>query len=220
MKRHPYVACEFSDDLVIWRYFTWPKFMWLLEESRLFFCRMDRLKDKAELPATEIIAKSYRNTLEDFRKCLNISKMESFVNCWTISPHEESVMWDAYANDEMGVAIKTTVGNLIKCDLNENSGVDVGKVSYFDEQVESPQPPGERMNFLYLAFAKRKYYDRETELRLFRGVQDDQFSLPVDLKTMIQEVRINPSAPEYAKTLIRKYICSKGYSFPVLDSDL
>ena len=120
----------------------------------------------------------------------------------------------------MGVAIKTTVGNLIKCDLNENSGVDVGKVSYFDEQVESPQPPGERMNFLYLAFAKRKYYDRETELRLFRGVQDDQFSLPVDLKTMIQEVRINPSAPEYAKTLIRKYICSKGYSFPVLDSDL
>ena len=219
MKRHAYVGNNCPDNLDIWHYMTWPKFMWLLEESKLYFCRMDKLEDKSELPATEIIAKSYRNEFKNFKTYLENNKKKSFVNCWTISPHEESMMWNAYVNDEMGVAIKTTVGNLMKSDLNTNDEVIVGRVTYFDKNKESPQPSG-NMNYYYLVFAKRKYYDRETELRLFYEVQDNQFSLPVDLKTMIQEVRINPSAPEYAKDLIRKYICSKGYSFPVLDSDL
>ena len=60
-----------------------------------------------------------------------------FINCWVISNVELYLMWNTYSSLDKGLAIKTTIGNLIDsldpCDDREVFISDVNYIDYYHD---------------------------------------------------------------------------------------
>ncbi|MBR5027823.1 MAG: hypothetical protein IKX51_01250, partial [Bacteroidales bacterium] len=68
IKEHKYVANDISDDLIIWKYFKFEYFLWMMLYKCLYFCKADQFEDKNEFLVNEILAKLYRQNIEDLQK--------------------------------------------------------------------------------------------------------------------------------------------------------
>jgi hypothetical protein len=107
------------DDTVVWRYMDVLKLLDILENSRLWFARMDLQDDPREGGLTEIELKQLRDARshekpevhEALLRAYEKMRRKWFLNCWT-ECSESMAMWDLYAGSRGGVAIKSTVGRL------------------------------------------------------------------------------------------------------------
>ena len=129
-----------------------------------------------------------------------------FANCWNADELESNLMWRAYgtvgADDGQNfkVAIKSSCRKLV--DALTTDGYDgefyLGKLNYLNFDAE-PGDPG----ILRLAFQKRLEYMSENEIRLVyfdpnnsdirklsRERKIEHIKLPIDLNTLIDEVRV------------------------------
>ena len=198
------------------------KFICLLRNKALYFNRVDNFNDNKECTLTAIDKKIFyysENTKEYWER----ERKRYFISCWIESDYELALMWETYGKG--GVAIKTSVGNLIdSLTVDTDHTQYLARVNYIDDQLESTQEAGKRMNVLQIPLSKRKYYEQEKEIRLLfsKNEVDDQtgISFPIDINCLISEVRVYPGAPQYFLEIVKNELQSVEIDINVLFSEI
>jgi hypothetical protein len=134
----------------IWRYMSFSKFVWLIAKESLYFSRLDQHADSWE----GLLPQNWDTEVKKY------ARFNLYVNCWHMNNGESDAMWKLYgAASGETVAIKTTIGRLIKALEKSPIPVYIGKMRY--EERDRPQ------DCLYWpATCKRKPFRHEKELRL------------------------------------------------------
>lgn len=197
-KRHPDFQ-EIPGETVIWQYMPLSKFINLLRLRKLYFNRIDNFKDSSECSLTAIDQKILRYS-ENAKGYWDRERKRHYISCWLESDYELALMWDTYGKD--GVAIKTTVNNLIDALKEDKEHYQyLSRVKYIDEKKECAQDDGEAINVLKIPFTKRIYFEQEREIRVLFTQYDvnDQkgVSFPINLNVLINVVMVHPNAPQY-----------------------
>jgi hypothetical protein len=179
-KEHPVFKKPDNENVKVWRYMDFAKFVSLLERKALFFTRIDRLEDKFEGSFSKPLLDSSGSneavkgfTEEQLEQWLEQKRRQdskfnkllrrwTVVNCWCMSECESAAMWKLYLKSEEGVAIQSTFRRLADCfnDYKEND-VWIGVLNYID-YGKDVIPVG---NSLYPFIYKRKSFEHEKEIR-------------------------------------------------------
>ena len=154
-----------NNDNLLWKYFDLHRFIYMLNEKKLFFTRLDKLEDPFEGVHLEILkndAKYFNIPLEiksfdedipyskkqqlinekklhDYLRNQEIEKSQNkqYVNCWFKSERESMAMWNLYSNPD-SVALKVKFEKL-KEELTKQSDIFIlenGKrLSVIGEQI-------------------------------------------------------------------------------------
>jgi hypothetical protein len=173
------------DDLAIWRYMDFSKYVALLEYRSVFFTRLELLGDPFEaafpasqsvmdrilalLPPGEVPPGSTVSFHGSVDRAWESTRKWMYCSCWHAGGHESAGMWRLYAQSSEAIAIKSTVERLRG--LAENPGkptpgflsprkIHIGMVDYIDFETDRIPP-----DFLSRAFRKRKSFEHEKEVR-------------------------------------------------------
>jgi uncharacterized protein (DUF952 family) len=150
------------DHQTIWRYISFTKFVSMLTDQSLFFCRVDRLQDKWEGVYPQGMVDYWSRTFEEVSsndgknytlKDLITKRIipSHFVNCWYISEFESDAMWRLYSQNDEGIAIRSTIGRLKKSLEKTTEQVWIGKVHYIDyNQWEPPDQSSGKSQFVWI----------------------------------------------------------------------
>lgn len=202
-------------EIVIWHYFSLAKFLSLLNNSKLYFPRSDKFEDLVEGRFS-----SADKNLYDFMGCPSISeRIEkgaagcAYINCWVMSEEELFLMWKAYSSLTEGIAIKSTVGNLISSlDASDSRQIYISKVNYIDyERQRTFDKTGRIANVLAPYFCKRRNFSQEKELRMVHydfhkraHHKIEGMAFDVSLDTLIDEIRVAPMACNWFVDMLNK----------------
>lgn len=218
----------------IWRYLDFTKYLSLIENRALFFCRSDKLPDPFEgsIPyKNHILREEQLDDLKDNKIPQDIStsfeylKKYMFINCWTISSVESAAMWKLYLRSNEGIAIQSTFDRLTACFDNCDKMIRIGKVKYLDYQEE--QMPLDSRFQLYLH--KRKSFQHEHELRAIHYDAEslsnnteiiDGILMPVNLDILIEKIYVAPEAPFWFKKLVESVSKRYGINKIIVSSQL
>ena len=216
-----------GDAAKLWRYFNLPKLLDLLQTQALYFSRVDKLNDPFEGYPTRKESSVAANTLLDpildvqshlIRKC-------TYVSCWSQYDVENAAMWTTYGTADGGVLIQTTFSQLASL---LPSSVYLGKVRYVsdnaNELLAPAREPGEAM------LRKLEYFVHEKEVRAITFDEDTPIdevertrigiTAKVELEDLVETIVIQPTAPSWVVTVIRRVLEKYGFSFKVRQSAL
>jgi hypothetical protein len=220
-----------SADTVIWRYMSLEKLQSLLCEESLFFTRIDGFQDRWEgvLPRSlrEAEWNMGRDGGEKTAETAKKLKKHYYVNCWHASEWQSAALWGLYARDK-GVAIKTTVGNLISS-ISDSKNFYVGQVEYADYSTHVRRFLNLPFCLMETAFMKRMSFEHEKEVRVIHWDRTDEgrksppssCRFTVSLPKLIEKVVISPTSPEGMKRDITMLMEESDlYNIPVERSDL
>ena len=225
-------------DTILWRYMDFPKFVSILEESALFFTRLDLMDDPFEGARSsfnrEVRPVIYGDEVSEliFRDLDAASHRERkriYLSCWSQGEHESEALWARYSSRDNGIAIRTTCAKLIAsltCDVTSY----VAAVSYVD--YNSTFIP--ENNLFSPIVYKRREFEYEQEVRIVQkrggygasdGALGDESSIPgvyqqVDLPLLIDEVRVAPNAQPWFLDLVRASCARIGLDVQVVMSSL
>lgn len=259
------------DDAVIWRYVDLSKLLHLVQSNLLFFPSLTTLgkKDRFEgsLSSDELVmenlpldilarmlhgnasvgdkelasAKGLQQLIREQRGWGPKHVATTFCSCWHMGHQESAAMWSLYCPGGSGIAIKSTVGRLKRA--LQNHSIDmifVSAVRYIDYNKESIHPTGAAIMFSR-AFAKRKSYEHEHELRAvisrlpagwLGGDHPDLAPLtmaepfpdgiyvPTETETLIETIHVAPGTPDWSFETIRRAVFALKLKCDVLKSEL
>ena len=229
-------------DTVIWRYMDLPKFLQMLEQGGLYFALLTEFSDKWEAvlgrELTHSIATHFGRASGDVIQLFQEYSKHTAVNCWYQGAGESVAMWELYTKTEYGVAIKSTVGDLMKALSVYEPGVFIGLVKYEDHTSPPTQTLAQRYITPYKAILqKRTCYQHECELRAITELLPrfpenplpgtivvDPFPergavVPVGLATLIHSVTTGPHYPSWAWDLLASALKRAGIQPPIVESD-
>lgn len=205
------------------------KFVSILENKCILFCRADLFDDKFEgsIPKGNLINKDqiYSNIPKEHRdNMINIMtehrkkmKESTFISCWHLNEKESAAMWKLYAMTHESVAISTTYDKLVK---TLSSDVYIGLVEYIDYET-STIPEG---NTFWPFMFKRLSFKHESEVRAVIQTSEHQehpvIPEPIDINELISEIYVSPNAPHWYFELIKSVAKTYGLSSPILQSSL
>lgn len=205
------------DDTVIWRYFTFERFLAVLSNHELWFSRPFAFEDKWEglfppsyVRRTRQYAKAngipFKQFDQEFRRRELRHRYARFVNCWHISNHESDAMWRLYGLGGSGIAIQSTVGDFKECVRPHSDG----KVIYYDpsNDIISKSIFGPR-DILF----KRLDFFWEQEYRFW--FDDDDLLQKIEDGKRFQTQRLSKGQPKRItdmRRLIRKIVVAPGAS--------
>jgi hypothetical protein len=178
-------------DYTIVKYIDLTKFISLLYNQSLFFCRLDKLEDQFEgttakanfdfrvkwnqqlretgffkVPMTdETIIK---NVTEEFKSEKKF-KAINCVNCWNKKDDESAALWKIYSDFSKGIMIKSSISRLEKSLENREEEILLSEIHYlnYNKQI---MPDG------YIVFPfihKQIAYSYEDEVRLIYGIKTE-----------------------------------------------
>ncbi|WP_299207846.1 DUF2971 domain-containing protein [uncultured Dokdonia sp.] len=246
---------RFDDNTIIWRYLDFSKFIALLETKQLHFTRLDDFYDKFEgayppsdyerFLSDDFLAKIEKSLLSQLIDIL--VRLGNFASCWHINNYENYGMWKSYINTNEGVAIKTTVGNLMKSLQNSKNSIVYGNVEYVDfnkldirKYFEHKKRNGVQVMPIP-SFFKRKSFSFENE---FRAVIYFEFGItnanlinqdyidnliksqnrfyqePINLDDFCSEIYIHPDSPKWFDVLVRKVVDRYKINPVILKSEI
>jgi hypothetical protein len=187
---HPAFPPPTNPDISIWRYLTWPKFDWLVNEGRLFMPSAAHLGDplegtqpKGDADYWEALAAcaasdEQRRTVEHNRDLISrfaaAYRTRYYVSCWHVNNSINPQMWGNYAPDVQSVAIRTSFSQLRDV-LPPN--VEIGMIRYIDFSVDRLPTS----NMLEYITHKSLAFQAERELRavamhqIVEGVDQQHF---------------------------------------------
>ena len=212
------------NETVLWQYMPLAKLLHLLRTGTIHFHRIDDFPDKKEGAMTVLDRKIF-SFFSDKQKGATYLQQEvkrHYINCWMKCPHELALMWETFGRD--GVAIRTTAGDIRKAMENDKEHfVRMIEIRYIDEETEAAQILEEPLNMLCFPTTKRKYYKQESEVRLLYENTDKitdykGFNFKIDVKKLIQEIRVYPNAPKYFYDIV-KYE-TKSLDIPIVSSSI
>jgi len=249
-KEHPAFEKPQNENVKIWRYMDFTKFVSLIDKSALFFSRADKLGDPFEgsYPRQNVqqrttLYKKWLNTLptqfkeffgqrpraigefyKSLRRCI-------FINSWHENEHESDAMWKLYLKSDEGIAIQSTFSHLRDCFGNETPNIHIGRVRYIDylKDVISEE------NFFNPFLRKRKSFEHEREVRAivfaYGKIEDGQPNLPppafptgmpvlVDLDKLIDRIYLAPTSPKWLHELIASVLRKYNLKLKVFQTSL
>lgn len=132
-----------------------------------------------------------------------------------------------------GVAVKSTFKRLKDCFAKTIQRVFVGMVRYIDYKTER-MPGGlvffpalhKRKSFIYENELRVIYWDTDLMIKAYEAGEDvtkkaaPGVSIPVDLTTLIESVRVAPTCPLWLESLVDGVIKKYGLAIPVERSAL
>ena len=218
-----------NSDCQIWRYMDLSGFLHLLDTESLHFTRADTLEDPFEgtLPVPNVDAmrafdESRRQEFGDWNATDTVislykaQRTQECVSCWHMNEHESAAMWKLYLKSDEGIAIQSTYNNLV-ASFHETPDLVIyaGMVQYLDFQTQKIN----LNNILLPIMHKRTSFVHEREIRavaLGRATSDrgktlltlNEFDesgvdVAVDVRKLIQEVRLAPTTPPWFERLIK-----------------
>jgi hypothetical protein len=121
-------------------------------------------------------------------------------------------MWRLYLKSNEGIAIKSTCDRFKRCFDATTEAIYIGQVTYIDYDKEEIRDG----NLFAPILHKRKSFEHEREVRAVlwkppcapaslsaQTIEDGGVCGKVNLNTLVEEIRIAPSAPGWLKDLIR-----------------
>jgi hypothetical protein len=230
----------------IWRYMDFTKFVSMLENEGLFFCRADLFDDPFEGSNSKVNANFQPETVykdsrpafieivkrsrQDLSHWLQWQRQWTMLNCWHMSECESAAMWKLYSKSNEAICIQSTFESLERC---LNLKAQVGVVQYINYETEEI-PEG---NILYPLLYKRKSFAHEREVRAIisdpplakGGWQYDEKPtkngvwIPVELKKLIEAVYVAPTSQlwfrELTEQVAARYRFDKSVHRSSLDDD-
>lgn len=234
-------------NVLLWRYMDFTQFVSLLNSGSLYLTRCDQFDDHFEGAAAqqstllrpgeqpkELVDKAAvtPDQLPTVLAALwrKYQRQYVFINCWHINNQESAAFWRLYGKQNHAIAIQTTYTKL-RAALPDCFYI--GQVNYLDHQTYMTD---EREGF-FSVMCKRKSFEHERELRVcyvdsYEFQQDSKDpkvffleantrlfeTVPVDLQTLIDTVRIAPDAPAWFVELTKDTLIRFGYNLPVCQS--
>jgi len=196
-----------NHDLKIWRYMDLAKFIDLIEKKSLYFSTLNELKDFFEGKYPSSIwnlrsEKEFKIKLEEIERK---TKTMMTVNCWNLSEDESLGLWSVYVNGR-GIAVESTIGNLINSLHDTSEDIEMGLVRYIDYKIDMI----DKKNIYDLVSYKRRLFEFEHEIRLFfqkEKINKNQIKkkgtyIRVDLKKLITRIILSPSSQAWYKEVI------------------
>ncbi len=245
---HPVFLAPEDENIKVWRYMDFTKFVSLLYKRSLYFCRVDKLGDPFEGSLTKMNVKAREDFIKECwkgqigekqiaglierePKFNEKARQSLFVNCWHMNEYESAAMWKLYLKSNEGIAIQSTYKRL-KESFNNNSkdNVYIGRVKYIDYGSESIP----RDSFFRAAMHKRKSFEYERELRAMiwdtdifghifgpeREVDIDGKYVGFDLEVLIEKVHLGHDTEDWFEELVRSLAKKYCMSIDVKRSDL
>ena len=236
---HPCFRQPNSEDIMLWRYMDFTKFVSLISSKSLFFCRADLLGDPFEGSYSKANVKVRPYVYKDLEQDLFIkmtNQMANFakwirewtyINCWHANEYESAAMWDLYGKTNHAVAIVTDYKTL-KAVLSEK--VYLGLVNYIDYEKEW-LPEG---NTFYPFMHKRKSFEHEREVRAIIQefpIEDNKIAvgkknqingikIEVDVNVLIKKIYVSPVTQDWIVELTKEIARKFGIIAPVQKSNL
>lgn len=215
-----------DDNVVLWKYMSLSKFLFLVKTQALYLCRVDCFEDTHEGSLSLLDKKMFHYTDDaNAYEYWEREKTRHYACCWIKSDYELNLMWDSYGKD--GVAIKTTVGRLKECMKHDQvHNLYLYDVRYIDDTLDSSHEPGDELNILRLLFTKRRFFEQEKEVRLlYSDYENDKkkakgVTLNIDLSKLIDSIFISPTADKYLQTLVSDEIKKMGLNVDVINSSI
>ncbi|MFK7161829.1 hypothetical protein V6U78_12365 [Marinospirillum sp. MEB164] len=233
-----------DEEVKVWRYMDFTKFVSLIDSRRLYFTRADKFEDPFEgsWPKINVLAREFvpedipeearEKYLETMRSIGEINKhwpRYQAINCWHINDYESAAMWKLYLKSDEGIAIQSTYTKLKKSLIDEEK-IFLGKVEYIDYDREHIDDRNIFGPFVH----KRKSFAHEQEVRALvskwptgeKGIDFTQetighgLQIRVDIETLIERIFIAPSAPSWFANLVSAVVNRYGYKFEVVHSKL
>jgi hypothetical protein len=186
-----------------------PKFLWLLQNKRLWLSRADLLNDPWELalagdqlehvilrrPFKPLDSIKPEEPIEARARRINQEwRKTTYINCWSSADHESYALWRLFCGANEGVAIstptrwlQTALGNVPLCVVNYGEP---------GEELKTPTA-------LNLATKKRLMFDYEREVRAIATFDTSDsnlvkgefgFEYPVDVERLVSSIAVHPEA--------------------------
>ncbi|MGD0779497.1 MAG: hypothetical protein ABR954_01765 [Dehalococcoidales bacterium] len=228
--------------LKIWRYLDFIKFFDLLERSKLFFTRLDKLEDPFEGVISENALKDFFTKLgvtlnseeiNSFRKYyVKDSRIYTAVSCWHLNTIESDSMWKSYIKNGDGLAIQSTVKRLETSLIKSKNDIFVSRIIYENKEFLSSKKKLSLL-FSYPAIFKGKEYKHDEELRAI--IQKEPFLNPdhrlrpldkngiyvdVKLNVLIAKIILAPKCDKWKSNLIEKMCKKHGLDIEIVSSSL
>lgn len=173
-----------------------------------------------------------------------------FHNSWNHKEYESKAMWDNKSQDGEGVAIKTTAKNLRECFSEFEDDVFIGLMEYGDYEDEDSSIPDEfpdLSDWKNAHLHKPIEFEEENELRATVPIvptpEADPFNdfsqyskgeiieldwstqpagvyVPINVNTLIQEVRLSPYANDWQKEVVKDVLKTHKIDAPVTKSNI
>lgn len=244
-KRFPFSE---PDSTRLWRYMNFSKFASLLQSHALHFTRVDQLQDTFEgsqsLPnlreppqlddshylgdAGKLTEEQRRNLAYLLEAPHPLDRQVVAVNCWQMNDYESTAMWQSYVLGGEGVAVQSSLGAFKSAFQATAESVTIAPVIYIDHSTDRIP----RGNFLHAFLRKRKNFEHERELRALVFMPEGERGAPgpvpvegldvtVDLRTLIEGVRLAPGSADWFEKVVRAELDTWGLaSVPLARSEL
>ena len=226
---------------VLWRYLDFTRFVSLLDRSALHFTKAVQFDDPYEgaysvvnrmlrpyVYEDTVPAEMHGSFFRQIGEAAKANREKTVISCWHQSDHESAAMWKLYAPKYGGVAIKSTCQRLIES-LRCDDAIYLGAVSYVDYNREYiPE-----RNIMAPYVFKRREFSHENEVRAVSslwGTSDEETLgrvrttngayYSVDLKQLVEEIRVTPVAEQWFFDLVCSVVEQYGLSLAVLRSSL
>lgn len=236
-----------DEEVKIWRYMDFTKFISLLDSEELYFARADTFEDKFEgshplknieqrgsFPGADFIRKSVVDGHLLIESMSNVKShfsrqilKELYVNCWHMNSNESVAMWKLYVKSDEGIAIQSKFSKLKNSLIDEKYGVHIGTIKYLDYAKEG----FEEGNLLNPFVHKRKSFEHERELRaavyfpvrFIEPPEEEQpngLKIKIDINKLIENIYVSPDSQPWFSDLVKQAIIKYGYNFKVVGSEL
>lgn len=219
-----------DDDMLLWKYMSFSKFVNLLS-GNLYFNRVDSFEDVFECHFTD----KTRSVLESsgFPQASNIeifAQHTIYVSCFHASNYETAFMWHQYS-DQDGLAVQTTGKKLKDAFKDTEEKIYLSKVKYLDYAKDYFVSN----NLFRLAIHKRKSFEFENEVRCIcmktpQGLNENKtildfeipigIKIPINLDVLIDKIYLSPYAPSYLEENIKMIMDKWELHKDVINSDL
>tara|TARA_R110002124_G_scaffold438_1_gene2176 strand:- start:1289 stop:1753 length:465 start_codon:yes stop_codon:yes gene_type:complete len=150
-------------------------------------------------------------------------------------------MWKIFLDTKNGIAIKSTVGNIIESLRESEDNINISKVYYRDfNKVTFQELMLEKKNKMSIGRSinqfnyKRTSFEHEKELRLFHvdlpiphviknGIPREPLThkhIDIDISELINEIVIAPFADDWFKTMVESLTKKLNLNFKTTKSEL
>ena len=208
-----------NENEKIWRFMDFAKFVDVLINQSLYFCRTDLMNDPFEGRYTphmiDVFSKEARDEqekqrireflIQDPHEC----RHTSFLNCWYMGDVEPASMWKLYTSSNQGIVIQSTFKRLINSFANNSKfSIFIGKVRYIDYKEDTIPLRNVFSPLLY----KRHHFEHEQELRavvvdIEPMIKGTPFSMghlvETNLEELVEGVRIAPTSSDWFKKIVK-----------------
>ena len=176
---------------------------------------------------------------QEFESWTHFVRQTTYVNCWHGGETESAAMWKLYGTATGSIVIQSTYKKLVDALPDDVYMGDVcvgsvymGMVQYKDYISEDWIPGG---SVMYPFIHKRREFEHEKEVRAFlwapvegfgkqsrekggdkpRGVKVD-----IDIKKVVETIRVQPTTPAWARQAIEKLLRRYGWGIKVIPSKI